>query len=282
LDIIADEKYEQQVATAVAEMLLIGTDSYDLIVLPDLLESSLTMKNFKESIQAHNARIAQRHSQYCPYLSLPTTSDELMSSLGSETRASLRRRSRKVDQLGAKVELVSDVSALAPGLDMLFVLHGKRWALRGQTGNFSNATVRAFHEDVARRFLDRDWLKLYMLKLDGKVVASIYTFSYAQKLFYYQAGFNPTWSKHSPGFVLMGRCIEDAIARGLLEFDYLRGDEPYKKRWTKTRRETWSLTIVPRDRYKGLVHFCAGQMIRTAKAFAKRVLAAIGLRDEPQ
>jgi hypothetical protein len=61
-------------------------------------------------------------------------------------------------------------------------------------------------------------------------------------MYYYQAGFDPKYEEWSVGLVVMGKCIEDAISRELSEFDFLRGDEPYKKRWTKLHRDTKHIT----------------------------------------
>src|SRR3990172_5862127 len=43
------------------------------------------------------------------------------------------------------------------------------------------------------------------------------------------AGFDPeAGGRMSPGMVLLARCVEDAIGRGLKEYDFLRGRERYK------------------------------------------------------
>ena len=51
-------------------------------------------------------------------------------------------------------------------------------------------------------------------------------------------------SDYSPGLVLIGRALEEAVERGGSEFDFLRGDEPYKRRWTGLRRRTWGLLAI--------------------------------------
>jgi CelD/BcsL family acetyltransferase involved in cellulose biosynthesis len=41
----------------------------------------------------------------------------------------------------------------------------------------------------------------------------------------------------------VGRTVEDAYARGLADYDFLRGTEPYKLEWASDRRETQNLRI---------------------------------------
>jgi CelD/BcsL family acetyltransferase involved in cellulose biosynthesis len=43
--------------------------------------------------------------------------------------------------------------------------------------------------------------------------------------------------------VLVGRTVEDAYARGLEDYDFLRGTEAYKLDWAGDRRETITLRL---------------------------------------
>ena len=45
------------------------------------------------------------------------------------------------------------------------------------------------------------------------------------------AGFDPAFSKLSPGTLTIGHAIDQAIREGATEFDFLRGGEPYKYHW---------------------------------------------------
>jgi CelD/BcsL family acetyltransferase involved in cellulose biosynthesis len=40
---------------------------------------------------------------------------------------------------------------------------------------------------------------------------------------------------------LLGFCVEEAARRNCREFDFLRGDEEYKARWTDLRRQNVSI-----------------------------------------
>ena len=49
--------------------------------------------------------------------------------------------------------------------------------------------------------------------------------------YYYQAGFDPNNGSISPGTFLVAHTIRKAIEEGSKHFDFMRGDEPYKRRW---------------------------------------------------
>jgi hypothetical protein len=67
---------------------------------------------------------------------------------------------------------------------------------------------------------------------------------YKDKLFYYQSGLDPIWKKFSLGSVLFGYCFANSIKFGLTEFHFLRGNEQYKWKWTKSFIETKTIYII--------------------------------------
>jgi len=70
-------------------------------------------------------------------------------------------------------------------------------------------------------------------------------FHFQQSVLYYQAGWAPEspLAQHSPAVVLMAHSIRDAIAEGRRYYEFLRGDEAYKSRWTKTYRKTATVLL---------------------------------------
>jgi hypothetical protein len=68
--------------------------------------------------------------------------------------------------------------------------------------------------------------------LDGQYQAVLYCFTYLDRTCYYQGGFEPTLARLSLGTVLTALSIRRAIEENRSQFDFLRGDEPYKERWT--------------------------------------------------
>jgi CelD/BcsL family acetyltransferase involved in cellulose biosynthesis len=108
------------------------------------------------------------------------------------------------------------------------------------------ASKRGFHREIAKSCAERGWLRLHGLRLEGALKAILYCFAFKGKGYYYLGGFNPELSKYSLGTVLTGFAIRDAIDSGCDEFDFLRGNEPYKSRWTKESRMN-SRLIVRRD-----------------------------------
>ena len=98
-----------------------------------------------------------------------------------------------------------------------------------------------FHREMAPLLAARGWLRIYRLFVGRDAIAAVYGLEVGGRFFYYQSGYDPAWSARSPGVVLVGRTIEDAYARGLTDYDFLRGTEAYKMDWASDRRETCSV-----------------------------------------
>ena len=92
--------------------------------------------------------------------------------------------------------------------------------------------------------LARDWLRLFVLRLDGKPAASLYGINYNGVFYFYQSGFDPDYGNHSVGLVTMALAIKAAIEEGAEEYDLLHGDERYKFHWAQELREIDELVVL--------------------------------------
>ena len=179
----------------------------------------------------------------CPFLELPKGEKDagdpweaLLSRYSKKFRSNLRYYDRALDK-GYSVQrgVAATEKELDEALAALFDLHQRRWNERWLPGVLGSGPVREFHRAVARKFLQRGWLRLHTLALDGEIVAALYCFAYKDRTAYYQGGFEPTLGRLSLGTTLTGHAIRLAMQEGRAQFDFLRGDEPYKERWTGGR-----------------------------------------------
>jgi CelD/BcsL family acetyltransferase involved in cellulose biosynthesis len=119
-------------------------------------------------------------------------------------------------------------------------LHRSRW---GDEGVLNDAALKQFHREVASEFLDAGMLRLYVLYLDSRPIAAWYGFESNKRVYYYLGGFDPEFQKFSPGTILIGHAIKEAIAGGARELDFLRGTERYKYSWGGRDRPTYRLQM---------------------------------------
>jgi CelD/BcsL family acetyltransferase involved in cellulose biosynthesis len=116
-------------------------------------------------------------------------------------------------------------------MQAFFEFHAKRWRKRGLPGAFVGARSKAFHRDWAQTAAKAGWLRLGLLTVAGQPAGAIYAMAMGRATYFYQSGFVPGHSSLSPGTLLVAHTIREAIAEGRPTFDFMRGDEPYKRRW---------------------------------------------------
>ncbi|MEP6755082.1 MAG: GNAT family N-acetyltransferase, partial [Chthonomonadales bacterium] len=173
----------------------------------------------------------------CPYLELPSTWTELAARFGKKMRSNLGYYDRLLvrDYPDTTIYLC-DESTLGQGMNDLFELHQQRWKSRLMPGVMGSKKAQRFHRMVAERFLACGWLRLHITNSGNKAVAALYCFSFHGRYYYYLGGFAPELGKYSLGTTLTMHAIQQSITEKCKEFDFLRGNEPYKYRWLPEER----------------------------------------------
>ena len=115
---------------------------------------------------------------------------------------------------------------------------------------------------------------LYMLCADGEPMAAILFFRWGDAMLYYQSGWDPSsaGARMSPNLVLFGRSIRDAIAEGVRYFEFLRGDEPFKGKFTSRARPTKTLLVSGEGMKSRLYLLTMGMKDRAKSALGGRPL----------
>jgi len=180
--------------------------------------------------------------EVCPVLTLPGRSHTLSVPDHMFQRANYyHRRASKLHPLS--VELANDNNF--PELFEKFVqLHSQRWQAKGGTSALGERRVRQFHKEAAQRMLADGLLRLYALRFGAQIVACLYCLVHRARVYYYLGGFAPEWKEFSPGTILLGHVIENAIEEQACDFDFLRGSEPYKYKWGATERFNFHRHII--------------------------------------
>jgi CelD/BcsL family acetyltransferase involved in cellulose biosynthesis len=226
--------YEAQVESAFSESLASQND-YSLIDLHQVgSRSSLAPEGSIELEQAT-----------CLMLDLPENFESYLGMLGKSLRYDVRKLEKSLFTEGrAKIEWTTEES-LPLGLEILFEQHRKRWRKRMLPGAFIGK-AQSFHHAWGKLAIKQDWLRVGILYLDGIPIGAIYGMAMGDAVFFYQAGFDPVYKAVSPGTLLVGNFIRRSIEEGRKEFDFLRGDEPYKRRWKPQRSYVNRRLIIPR------------------------------------
>jgi CelD/BcsL family acetyltransferase involved in cellulose biosynthesis len=212
--------------------------------LPGLVEGTPALSVVPRVCGEAGVPCAVEEMDRAPFIGLPGTFDGYLERLGGKARHELRRKMRRAAELlpGLSFRVTRTAEELARDLPSFVELHRRS---HPEKGRFMDDRMASFFREVAEGFLAEGRLRLAFLSFDGGDAASVFQFHAGRSLLLYNSGYDPVHRAANPGLVLIARCIEDAVAEGGEEYDFLRGTERYKYDLGGVDRVVHRLTVSP-------------------------------------
>lgn len=179
---------------------------------------------------APEADVQLYSSEVCPVLSLPENATGLALAIPSGKLRKLRMARHRAERLGGYEIEACHGPHISEAFSQLVDLHSACWKDRGG-GVLADPRVRQFHCKAVQECDRAGVLNLLLCRVGGRVAGIYYGFQHGAQAYAYLGGFDPGQSFASPGTLLIGRAIEQAIEAGASEFHFLRGGESYKYEW---------------------------------------------------
>ena len=229
LDILVVKEKEAQVWRQVLEHLErspIKARGLDLHSLP---ANSPTVRVLPLLAEERGYQVKVEVEEVAPVLFLPQSWEAYLALLNTKDRHELRRKMRRAEKASPPLRFrqCAEDECARQDIRSFISLHRKS---RPEKEAFMDEERQAFFHDVSQTFARKGWLRLYILEREQEAVAAMLCFDYGESLYLYNSGFDPELSSLSPGIVLIGYCIQDALSRGKRWFDFMRGKEDYKYR----------------------------------------------------
>lgn len=187
-------------------------------------------------------QLRERVTSAAPYAVLSADFGQFLAGLRSHKAQKIRALARKLlAHEGVTYGLLAGRST-EESLAVLRRLHGARAQEKGIVSSFDEEGVQEFH----LRFLalyPQEAVMFRGLCVAGEPFAVFYGFRAGGRVLYFQLGYDPEWSKSSPGLVLLSEVIRESCEAGCAEFDFLQGSEPYKRTWARTERRLLELQL---------------------------------------
>jgi CelD/BcsL family acetyltransferase involved in cellulose biosynthesis len=242
LNLLCAPGYESEVLRHFLERMA-PDSTWTTLELTDLPASSFLLSAAPSHVREHDA---------CSVLTLPDSQDQLLRLFSNRQRANLRNAHSRLQRAGGGTFEVASADTLPEFLDDLFRLHSDRWHRSGQSGVLSDPPVRDFHRRTASQLLELGMLRLYRLRVNTQSAAVLYTLFHAETVYCYMQGYEPSMPQLSAGTQLMFEVMVDALRQGMRRFDFLRGDEAYKRHWRPHSERTYCLAV-PRSAINSLL-----------------------------
>ncbi len=209
------------------------------------------------------ARLFTDYTQPVPHVVVEEGGfDEWFASKSRNFRSTIRRQTRKLEDIGATFHTVSDPHDWVEEIGNFADLHRSNWAARGGSGVVTEGVPEAL-VSAATDLGPRGKLFLHKIVVDGASIASSIFFASGQNHIYWLGGYDERFSQFKPGFLAVFAGIRHAIEAGGQVISLGIGGQDYKYRFAnETQFANW-YSLVPASPIAQL------QRLPHAKAAAK-------------
>ncbi len=235
-----------EVYRAIWNYLRTENEMWDVLELCQLPAASPTLEELSLLAPEDGFFVERWHSLDSPYLRLQDSWDGYFRSLDRKHRQNLRRRLKRLEELGkVELEVISSGPQLEGALEDGLRLEGSGWKEKGGTAISSRPEVRSFYTELAGTASRCGWLRLCFLKTHGLRVAFGYFLAYKDNYYLLKQGYDPQYSAYSPFNLLCYLLLPDVFAGRIAELDFLGETEGWKLDWTAEVRPHYWLYIFP-------------------------------------
>ncbi len=158
-------------------------------------------------------------------LDLPARWEDYLAQLSPKERHEVRRKLRRWEERGfAPFELHAGKEEAAAAVAIFFRLFRRG---RPEKAAFLTERTMTFFRLLAHRLPE---FRLGMVRVDGTPAAAVFCFDFRGTRYLYNSACDAAFAPLGAGMACKILSIRDALARGLCRYDFLKGEEPYKRR----------------------------------------------------
>jgi CelD/BcsL family acetyltransferase involved in cellulose biosynthesis len=228
---------EEEAYDAIWDHLAAARSSWDVLEFAPLVATSRTLAALAARAERDGCGVGIWRGAPAPWVALGDGWEALLRRLSHNRRAQMRKHRRRLERAG---EVTLEVIDGGPGLDEALEeglrMEADGWKRAAGTAILCRDEVARFYRRLATTTAGDGSLRLFFLRSAGVRIAFAYALLHADRLFVLKSGYRRDRAAHSPYQVLTAMILEDACARGLVEYDFLGGSEAWKLHWTKDAR----------------------------------------------
>lgn len=216
------------------------------VILSRVPLAALEVQEISELIKGAGTAVC-RSEIGSPYLMIHDTFTSFENSLSPRKRSDLRRAYRKAEQYGRlffSAESPDSTSWEAP-LNRYIEIEQESW--KGEAGTSLALAPQhlRFFRTISEAFSGSGIMRFFTVFVDARSIASGIAIEYDQTLWILKIGYRSSYSRCSPGVLLMHEIVRYAHERGLKCIEFLGLDEPWLHMWSDTLRNYCTVRIYP-------------------------------------
>ena len=219
--------------------------AWDLVNLRDYNQDPCRIQRL---CRRHGLRGTAVVGDISPYIALEGTWDDYLAGKSRKHRGNIRRLIKDVEKDGRIcLECLTDYRPKL--VDELAALEKQSW--KAQTGELRmSGPGKAFYQKFLSAFARKGWLEVWTLRYNHRLLAYNINFVAGKSYYVYNVCFDRNskkYTKHSVGSAITAFAVRSAFERGHCVYDFLRGDEPYKRLWSNRENQLHYLALYKRQ-----------------------------------
>jgi CelD/BcsL family acetyltransferase involved in cellulose biosynthesis len=206
----------------------LAADGIKRLVLWSVREDASAMSDLRPTAAAWGARVHCKPRGPLFAMPLPASWEEYLQRLSGKERHEIRRKLRRLESAGRIGQrCVRSPAELPPAMATFMKLFR---ANRSDKAAFMTGPRPGFFRGLTAGLAAADVLRLYFLELDERPIAATLCFEYDDIVYLYNNGYDDAYRALSAGLLGKVLTIRESIHAGCRMYDFLKGDEKYKKR----------------------------------------------------
>ena len=221
--------------------------------------------------------VHSRDAEESPEVAIVGSWEEYLPTISKNMRREFTRRQKRLEAVGALSFEVHDGSEnLEAHAREAFAVEAASWKGTSGTAVALDAAMLDFYLRIAAWAASRGWLRICLMRLDGKPIASDFALE-ANGVFYsMKGGYDPAYAEYSPGRVMDGLEIRRAHQIGLHRFEFGGDAEHHKLQWRPRFRQLAHVTAFAPSAAGRLDRLITVQGLGKARALRQRARELLG------
>ncbi|MBN2112521.1 MAG: GNAT family N-acetyltransferase [Acidimicrobiia bacterium] len=196
-----------------------------------------TARAAADALNAAGYRLRPRVRQESPFVAVHGSWEHYLASLPARRRSDLRRRARRLEEAGTVTwEVHEEAKGLPRLLEEALAVEAAGWKGAAGTAIASHPAMARFYREVAIWAAERGWLRLALLRLDGRALAFDLALEAQGRHFLLKTGYDPAFNALSPGLLLRRHMLQRAFDLSLASYEFCGAAEPWKLEWAQATR----------------------------------------------
>ncbi len=241
--ILTNKANHSEISTAALKFLVHKYPGWDELIIGAISESEKSI--FEQSFNSYTHIKWQAPSFGVNLAALKTANNTYLSSLSRNTRYQINRSQREFEKEGEiSLTLANNTEDALQYFHEISSFHIKRWgSAKGQSG-FSNPAFVDFHHSLIKETWKDGVIDIWKLTIGKRSIGYFYNFIYKNQVYFYLSGLaKSTNTKLKPGLLGHALCIQHYIENNIDYYDFMGGDERYKKSLATKKTQLYKLAL---------------------------------------